>query len=135
MKKQLTLIAALLFSVLTSFGQAKFDNWAEMKDFHTVLAQTFHPAEEGDLKPIRARSHELFAKSKMLNASPIPGEFDSENMRKTLKRMEKEADKLNGLVVRQEQNATIMKQLNIVHSTFHDIMGMCKKEDQGQTSN
>ncbi len=134
MKRQLILIAAALLCTVVSFGQAKFDNWPAMKDFHNSLAHAFHPAEEGDMKPIRSTSHELFAKCKVLNVSPIPGEYDNEKMRKTLKRMEKETDKLNALVVRQEQNATIMTQLNVVHSTFHDIVGMCKKEEPGQTS-
>ncbi len=130
MKKQIMFVFALLICAVTSFAQGKFDNWPEMQAYHTSLAQTFHPAEEGDLKPIRSRSHELLANIKLVNASPIPGQFDNDVMRKTLKRMEKEADKLNALVVLQEQNATIMKQLNIVHNTFHEVVGMCKKEDK-----
>jgi len=130
MKRQLMLMSAALLLTLTSFGQGKFANWPEMQSFHNTLAQTFHPAEEGDMKPIRSRSLELFANCKLLNASPIPEEHDNEKMRKTLKRMEKETDKLNALVVLQEQDATIMKQLNMVHNTFHEVVGMCKKEDK-----
>lgn len=129
MKKGTSFIIALLLCAVTSWGQGKFANWPEMQTFHTTLSQTFHPAEEGDLKPIRMRSLELLGNCKQLNAADIPGEYNTEKMRMTLKRMEKEADKLNALVVLQEQNATIMKQLNILHNTFHDIVGMCKKEE------
>lgn len=127
MKKLLTLVAAVLFTI-TNFAQSKFENWPEMKTFHTILSETFHPAEEGDMQPIKNRSHELLLNVKLINKSPVPSAMDNEQMRKTLKRLEKETDKLNALVVRQEQSNTIMKQLNIVHDTFHEIAGMCKKD-------
>jgi hypothetical protein len=129
MKKTITFVASLLIA-FASFGQAKFENWPEMKTFHTILAETFHPAEEGDLQPIKTRSHELFANAKLINASPIPEAVDNDQMRGTLLRLQKETDKLNAIVVRQEQSNTIMKQLNIVHDTFHEIAGMCKKSDR-----
>ncbi len=47
-----------------------------------------------------------------------------------LKKLEKESDKLNAIVVRQEQSNTIMKQLNVVHDTFHEIVGMCGKNEK-----
>lgn len=130
MRKLLMLFAAFLFLSIGVLAQGKFDKWPEMKTYHGTLSQTFHPAEEGDLKPIRTRSHELYANAKLVAASPIPGEYDNDDIRKLIKRMVKEADKLNALVVLQEQNTTIMKQFNIVHSTFHEIAGMCKKEEK-----
>ncbi len=129
MKKLLTFIAAIFFTI-TSFAQSRFENWPEMKTFHSVLSETFHPAEEGDLQPIKNRSHEMFLNAKLINKSPVPDGVNNEQMRKTLKRLEKETDKLNALVVRDEQNTAIMKQLTIVHDTFHEIAGMCKKENK-----
>lgn len=128
MKKPFTLIIAALLFAMSSFGQSALDNWPEMKAYHTVLSQTFHPAEEGDLKPIRKRSHELLADIKLVNASPLPAEVDNEDMRKLLKKLQKENDKLNAFVVREEQSATVMKQLTIVHDIFHEILGICKKD-------
>jgi ubiquinone biosynthesis protein Coq4 len=51
-------------------------------------------------------------------------------MKKALKRLEKEADKLNAIIVRQEQSSIIMKQFTIVHDAFHDVTGMCNKEEK-----
>lgn len=129
MKKVLAFVAAVFFTI-TSFAQSKFENWPEMKTFHSILSETFHPAEEGNMQPIKNRSHELLINVKLINKSPVPASVDNDQMRKTLKRLEKETDKLNALVVRQEQSNTIMKQLNIVHDTFHEIAGMCKKDNQ-----
>ena len=119
----------LLFSAFVSLGQSKMDTWPEIKAYHRVLSETFHPSEKGDLKPIKTRSHELFANAKMITASPIPAEFDNEKIKQSLARLIKESDKLNALVVRQEQDMTIVKQLNKVHDTFHEVVGLCNKKE------
>lgn len=128
MKRLMIVVIAIIGAVVTSWGQGRFANWPEMQTFHSTLSQTFHPAEEGDLKPIRSRSLELLGNAKQLNAAPIPAEFDNAKMRSTLKRIEREADKVNALVVLQEQNSTIMKHLKVLHNSFHEVVGMCKKE-------
>lgn len=128
MKKLLLLTTALIFSYSLSFGQGKLANWPEMQAFHDVLSHTFHPAEEGDLAPIRKRSHELLADAKKVNLSPLPPQYDNEKMHKALKRLERESDKLNAFCVRQEQNSVIMKQLKEVHEIFHEIIGMCGEQ-------
>lgn len=125
MKKISLLVTLLLVGLFTASAQGKFSGWPEMKAFHEVLAHTVHPAEEGDMEPIRTRSHELFASCKQLNIAPVPAPYNTERMRNTLKRMEKETDRLNAACVRQEQSGTIMKKLKTVHDTFHEVMGMC----------
>jgi hypothetical protein len=129
MKAAILSIVILALSSMISFGQSKMDQWPELKSYHTVLSETFHPSEKGDLKPIKTRSHELSADAKMIVASPIPEEFDNEKVKNALARLVKESDKLNALVVRQEQDMTIVKQLNKVHDAFHDIVGLCNKKE------
>lgn len=126
MKNKMLFLVFSLFVTLSSFAQSKFDNWPEMKSFHTTLSQTFHPAEDGDFKPIRTRSHEMLTSVKLVNASHLPKQYDTDEMKKTLKRLEKETDKLNAIIVRQEQTNTIMKQFTVVHDIFHEVAGMCK---------
>jgi hypothetical protein len=130
MKTAFLSFAVLLLTTFVTFGQSKLDSWPEMKAYHNVLSETFHPSEKGDLKPIRTRSHELLANAKVIVASPLPEEFDNEKMKLALQKLVRESDKLNALVVRQEQDMTIVKQLNKVHDTFHDIIGLCNKEDK-----
>ncbi len=130
MKKGLLLLVCAMLGAGLSFAQVKFDNWPQMKNFQSVLTETFKPAEKGDMSPIRSRSHELYQNAKLINKLPVPQAVDNEQLRTTLKRLEKETDKLNALVVREEQTPTVMKQFNIVHDTFHEISGMCTKEDK-----
>jgi hypothetical protein len=47
----------------TSTAQAN-DKWAELEAYHDVMSQTFHPAEEGKLEPIRKRAGELAEKAR-----------------------------------------------------------------------
>jgi len=128
MRRFLLFAVALCFACSFSFAQGKLANWPEMQAFHDVLSHTFHPAEEGDMAPIRKRSHELLADVKKVNMSPLPPQYDNEKMHKTLKRLERESDKLNAFCVRQEQNPVIMKQLKEVHEIFHEIIGMCGEQ-------
>jgi hypothetical protein len=32
-------------------AQSTFDKWPAIKEFHDVMSETFHPAEEGNLAP------------------------------------------------------------------------------------
>ena len=60
MKKIIALSVALMVAATFASAQQKAaENWTELKAFHEVMSQTFHPAEKGDLKPIRARAGEI----------------------------------------------------------------------------
>ena len=57
----MAVIAATVSAQTATNGQtasksSSTENWKELKEFHKVMAQTFHPMEEGDYKPIRQRS-------------------------------------------------------------------------------
>ncbi len=128
-RKLLMITALALVAVIRSYGQAKFDNWPEMKAYHTLLSQVYHAAaENGDLKPIKVRSFELLTDIKKVNATEKPAQYDNDRMKSTLKRLQRETDKLNAIIVRQEEAVTVMKQLNVVHDTFHEVEGLCKTE-------
>ena len=60
MKKILSviIIAAALVVSKSANSQEKA-KWAEKDAFHKVMSETFHPAEEGKLEPIRKRSQEM----------------------------------------------------------------------------
>lgn len=128
MKKQI-LLAAAVFLVNFAFGQSKFESWPEMKSYSTLLAETYKPAQDGDLKLIRKRSHELLADCKLVIASPLPQSCSQDdNMKKLLKRLEKDTDKLNSFIVMQEQSASIMKQLEVVNKTTSEVEALYKKK-------
>ena len=57
--KKIALLLLVGFGISALMNQAvaqsKLQDWNELKDFHKVMAQTFHPSEEGNLEPIKTR--------------------------------------------------------------------------------
>lgn len=103
-----------------------FDDWIAIKEFHKVMSSTFHPAEEGDLEPIKKRSQELLDKAKSLKTSPIPNELKTKVNMATIDKLIKDCEKVNQLVKNKSKDAEITKALNQAHDTFHEIVGQCK---------
>lgn len=114
-----------LFVVNSISAQSVFDKWPEMKSFHEVMSQTFHPAEEGNLEPIKTRSDELMNKAAYLLKSNIPEEFRTKAILDTLEKMQLESKSLNSLVVAKAKDEEIFNSLSGVHDTFHEIVGLC----------
>ncbi len=103
------------------------DTWTSLKDFHTVMAQTFHPAEEGNYKPIRERSKEMLDKAVMLQSAPIPGSFNNKEVKAAISKLVSGATALDKTVKKKKsKDADLMKQLTALHDAFHVIQGLCE---------
>ena len=105
------------------------EDWKELKEFHKVMAQTFHPMEEGDYKPIRQRSGELFEKARLLAESNVPAEFNKPEMLKAIQELTVGSRMLNAMVEKKASDEEINKSLTALHETFHKIVGMCQPGD------
>lgn len=128
--KTLLLSFALMLVSTVAFGQSKI-NWKEQKDFHGVMSQTFHPAEEGNLQPIKMRSAEMKAKAEAWRKSEIPADVqDKKAVKKSLNKLCKEAGKLNKSVKKGASDAELTAQLTGMHDTFHTIVGLCNPKDE-----
>jgi len=102
------------------------ESWTALNIFHEVMAETFHPCEEGNLKPIRERSGELLAKARLLQSGTIPPSFDTPDIKKSIDDLVKGATALNQMVVKKADDKTISKKLGDLHDTFHTIQGLCR---------
>lgn len=123
------LVAFIGFTALQkTAAQSIFDQWAELKTFHGVMSQTFHPAEEGKLEPIKTRSAEMVEKAKALSKSTIPTQFNKPNMKEVLTRLYKGSKSLNKLIKKGGSDAEITKSLTALHDVFHEIVGLCRDE-------
>jgi hypothetical protein len=122
---------AILFLISNdTIGQSKFDKWPELKAFHGVMSQTFHPSEEGDLKPIKSRVGEFLEKAEALRNSNIPAEFKKASVKEAADAMVKEAKELKALIEKGGKDDEIAKALNHLHDTFHTIVERCNKNDE-----
>lgn len=131
MKKLLTLLTAVF--IITGFNTAaaqKKAAWKEMEEFHKVMSQTFHPAEEGKLDPIKKRSGEMVEKAITWQKSTAPEGYDKQAVKKSLKSLVKGARELDKLVKENAADAAITSKLSSLHDVFHEIMEKCEKGDE-----
>lgn len=106
-----------------------FEQWSALKTFHGVMSQTFHPAEEGKLEPIKTRSGEMVDKAIALNKSAIPTEFNTPKILDAVKRLQSGSKALDKLVKNKKTtDAEITKSITDLHDVFHEIVGLCRDE-------
>jgi acetyl-CoA carboxylase alpha subunit len=125
----ITLALSLLAGNFTDVGaQSIMDKWAELNTFHGVMSQTFHPMEDGNLKPIRQRSAEMYQKATTLAKSAIPAEFNKPGMAKAVKALKNDSKKLDMAIRKGADDTAVTQQLTALHDTFHTIVGICRGE-------
>jgi hypothetical protein len=101
--------------------------WKEMDDFHEVMAETFHPMEDGDFKPIRARAKEMADKAARWASSAVPADMTlPPNAKENLKKLAKESAALSKLIDKKAKDAAVKKALTALHDRFHEVSGQCK---------
>jgi superoxide dismutase len=101
------------------------DGWQTLKDFHQVMAQTFHPAEEGDLGPVRRRAGELSTRAAALRDGEIPAGFRTPAVKEALDKLAREAVALERLVGKGSDEA-VKKAIYALHDRFHEVMEECE---------
>lgn len=109
------------------------DKWTELSAFHDVMSATFHPMEEGDLKPIRSRAKELAEKAIQWANSTPPKIYEQPKIKANLAKLSREATGLAARVGENASDAKVKELLTALHDRFHEIIGMCseaKKQNQ-----
>lgn len=106
-----------------------FDTWTELKNFHQIMSQTFHPSEEGNFKPIKERIGEMVQKADLLAKSAIPNEFNSKEVKQATKDLATDSIKLEKLIKANASDAKIKVALEKLHDVFHKIVGLCADEE------
>ncbi|GAB4132499.1 MAG: hypothetical protein OHK0045_19370 [Raineya sp.] len=110
-------------------GQSIWEKWKELKEFHGVMSQTFHPSEEGNLEPIKKRSGEMAQKAQVLAKSVIPKEYATAKIKNAVKRLNESSQKLDKLIGSgKASDEQIKNELSALHDIFHEIVGLCKNE-------
>jgi hypothetical protein len=128
--KSLKFLAILFFFLVVSnvSAQTTFEKWPAIKTFHGVMSQTFHPAEEGDLNPIKTRSEEMVQKADALSKEAMPVEFKTPAILASIKKLQAGAKGLDKLVKAKGSDEATLKSLTALHDVFHEIVGLCSEE-------
>jgi hypothetical protein len=133
MKKVLRICILLFVGLslnLTVQAQTKVE-WPERTAFHSVMSTTFHPAEDGNLEPIKKRSGEMVQKAKEWKESTPPKEFDKPVIKKKLKQLYKESKALDKMIQKKASDAKIKAALTKLHDRFHEIAEACNHSQKG----
>jgi len=123
------LFFGLLFMVFISKAESSLmDKWPELKEFHGVMAGTFHPSEDGNLEPIKKRVGEFVLKAHKLATSKIPAEFNNDKVKMAVASLDKGALELRTMISKNATNDEIKTKLSSLHDNFHEIVGLCSKD-------
>ncbi len=126
---RLTVVAAAWLCATRLVAETKPGSWAELKAYHTVMAATFHPAEDGNLEPVKQRSGELASVSKAWLQSKPPADFNKPAILEKLKLLQVESAALDTLISgKKATDADIKASLFKLHDRFHEIVGACRDE-------
>ena len=124
--KKFIYTAIIALSTTFAIAQNKAE-WKELKDFHTVMSQTFHPAEEGNLKPIRERSAEMVKAAEAWKKSDIPADYKNvKDIQETLNKLVDGSKNLDKQIKAKASDEEIKKSITALHDVFHTIVGLCR---------
>ena len=127
---RISILLVTMVSAMVSFGQAKKPEWKEQKDYHTVMAATFHPAEEGNFAPLKAKSAELAKKATAWSKSVYPAGYDKAAIAPLLKKLVAESKLLDKKVKAGASNKDLNKLITALHDRFHEITEKCNAGDE-----
>ena len=128
--KKLVLIVISIISFQFVQAQSIMEKWPELKAFHSIMSQTFHPSEEGNLQPIKERSKEMMEKAAQLADSKIPLEYKTDAIVKAVEQLKSDTKKLHKMIGNKASDKEITAALSALHDVFHQIVGLCKKENE-----
>jgi hypothetical protein len=130
MKKKIKLLAVALLAIVTvAFAQTAKPKWAELKAFHSLMSGTFHPVEEGDFAPLKAKADSLLIVAKLWQASAIPSDFKPVETKLALEKLVNKCQDIQKAVAAKQPNATLKTLITEGHDIFHTIVGECRKAE------
>jgi hypothetical protein len=118
----------LLFMAVNTLSAQSLKDWPELNSYHDVISRTFHPAEEGNLEPIKTFSETLTQKADELTKNAIPVAFNNKKVKDAVKNLQAKSKEVHILVARKASDAEIKKALTEAHDVFHEIVGLCTGE-------
>lgn len=127
MRKALQVAVVLLaFLPAISFAQGTKDAWPELKKFHSYMSSTFHPVEESNYAPLRAKADSLFSSAQAWQRSAVPSGFKPVETKAALKKLVVKCAAVSKAVQANQDDARLKKLITEAHDIFHTIVGECR---------
>jgi hypothetical protein len=106
--------------------QADSKEWAELKTFHTLMAASFHPVEDGNYVPLKAKAEDLFKAAQAWQHAAIPSNFKVEQTKAALRKLTLQCAGLHKAVLANHPDAELKTLITQAHDTFHTVVGECR---------
>lgn len=106
--------------------QKEMTKWDDAKEaYHSVMAGTFHPAEEGNYAPLKEKAHELHKAAKEWESLSIPDGLSKDELKKNLKMLVSGSASVDKLVKKGAPDTELKDAIYSLHDVFHAIVGLC----------
>ncbi|UPT67841.1 MAG: hypothetical protein M0D57_04025 [Sphingobacteriales bacterium JAD_PAG50586_3] len=121
--------ALLLIAMVGIATGVNAQSWKELSAFHHLMSNTFHPAENGDYKPLRDKADSLYMAAVTLQKSAIPADYKEKETKETLDKLVVDTKAIvDALKKATTSEPTLFSLINTAHDTFHKVVGECKKD-------
>ncbi len=131
MNRKIQLTALAVFTMAISvFAQSAPKPWAALKNFHHFMSASFHPAEEGNLVPLKEKADSMLVAAKQWQAASIPAEYKIAETKTALKKLVKQCAVIKTSVKKNAADDKLKQQITAAHDIFHTIVKECKKEEE-----
>jgi len=106
----------------TTAEPATLESWDAVKEeYHHLMAFTFHPAEDGDLEPIKKDHAVMAEKAKEFAALGIPTEHSGKGLDVMVKKLQTETEALSALISKGASDEDIKTALFALHDVYHGV--------------
>lgn len=106
-------------------------SWKEMDEFHTTLSATFHPAEEGQLQPVKDSASVLYSRAQTWLQSAVPAGYNASVTQPLITQLQIQADSLRANVERAVGDSVLTVEITRLHNIYHQIVEKCE-ENKGE---
>jgi len=102
--------------------------WEDAKEaYHHAMSSTFHPAEEGDLAPLRETYKDLATSAKAWKGVDVPEKLSKDEIKPLLKKLYKESKKIGALIEGGTPDEELKEAIYALHDVFHELVGKCNE--------
>jgi hypothetical protein len=115
----------VFFCLFQLNAQTKETEWKALEEFHSIMRDTYHPAKENNLVPIREKAGALLRQAELLGDSSIPDKYKTSDSKKALKKLRADCKKVARLVERRQSDEKIKTALEKAHDSFHQLAEEC----------
>ncbi|MBK6814182.1 MAG: DJ-1/PfpI family protein [Saprospiraceae bacterium] len=102
-----------------------WEAWPDLDAYHKIMSATFHPAESGDLSPLKKYASELANLATILRKANVPTEFQNPAMSETLNLLEKESISILKQVNSKKSDVLLKNSIYALHDRFHEVVERC----------